>query len=69
MVGLVSAWWLHHLVATVCLLAPQMVHRADGKAAELGLSVPLTARLVTRTKESMELAGWQVLSWKTAKAQ
>ena len=34
------------------------------KAAELGTAVPLSARLETRTKESMEFAGSKVLSAK-----
>ena len=34
------------------------------KAVELGAAVPLSARLETRTKESMELAGLQVQSAK-----
>ena len=39
-----------------------MVH--GQKAAELGTSVPFSARLETRTKESMELADLQMQSAK-----
>ena len=66
---LVDAWWLHHPMAggsCVTTLASQTEHGVRGRV-ELGPSVPFSARLETRIKESMELAqSWKVTTMEAA---
>jgi hypothetical protein len=63
-IGTGLALWVCTLLMVVpvgCQCPRQCVYQW---AVELGATVPLSARLETRTKESMELAGWKVVPTK-----
>ena len=59
--GQKAAWWLHHSDGGSHVVASSSVLAWSDRQLSLVLAVPLTARLETRTKESMELACWLVI--------